>query len=157
MNHSELALLSNLCSGCLVIDLDFSHWDKRIRFVVAKNKESDDEYSELSDIYDIDFLSVSSFSWKAPPFVLTGKSIVRQARWELWACDISEPYDGYAVALRGSGPIAVIECRDITIGTADPKMIRALCPDWFLPGKSFARPSIAEIWTGFRRGQPKSR
>jgi hypothetical protein len=156
MDKPFVAKLKELADQGVVVDVDVSEWDRRIRFVLAKPREELSELSGDSDVFNVDFIRTSIFKMDLtrPLDVEVGDQ--RHTRWTLWGATIRQLARGLDVQLRGAGPEVHLECEDIEISVLDTKSLNSLSPDWFQPGQPLARGGVEILisrMTGKRSGR----
>jgi hypothetical protein len=139
---SKTRVLLETMTDAIVIDVDLSEWDRRLRFVCA---HEGDDLSAASDVNQIDFIRATSMSWNASKPMRVRQGDDRHIRWTIWAIDVVEVDRGYKVQLRGSGPEVEIECEDIDVTVLDARLVAVLNRSWFEPGQPLARPGIEAL------------
>jgi hypothetical protein len=152
MNSSEKKFFLSAMKSPLVVDIDFSAWDKFVRIVVAV--APDEEFSAQSDLYNVDFVRVTTIAWNAQGAVEFESNETQHTRWQIWGVELDELAEGYRVELRSSAPDLNIECQDIRMSPLDGKLLVALNPAWFKPGEPLARRSLEMLAESFTHRRP---
>lgn len=139
---SKSELLDETMRDAIVIDVDLSEWDRRIRFVCVHDA---DDLSSASEVSQVDFIRATTMSWNAAKPMGVRQTDDRHIRWVVWAVEAPEVDSGYRVQLRGSGPEVQIECEDIDVTILAARSVAILNRSWFEPGQPFARPGIEAL------------
>ena len=140
----ELEKLRDIFRYAQVIDVDFSLWDERCRFLVIAI-ESDGSTGPRLPVYFVDFLGADAIEFK---FGHWKKRPQRgHYQWIIDEIEVSSQRDRVAVKLSSSPefPITEFVCADVRITPADITTLDRLFPGWDRPGASLVRPGVEQL------------
>lgn len=137
-------LFKDVFRDALVIDLDFSNWDRVIRMVVVAREATAFPKRRLP-IYVVEFQRVSSLDIR---FAYHGISPdFGHCQWDIDVLDLVT-LDGMIrvrFSERPQMPITTIQCEDIDIRGLDNGALGKRFPGWSQPGSPFVRPGVEEL------------
>jgi hypothetical protein len=81
MKRSKAETMKQAGANAVVLDVDLSQWDRRLRIVVA---QSGDDLSAQSDVFNLDFIGATVFRLDAGGCSPFNTSDQRHTRWTLW-------------------------------------------------------------------------
>jgi hypothetical protein len=138
---------SRIFEEAQVIDLDFSKWDQFIRIVVVALNYPADE-NNRSSLFNIDFVDVSEFRWKAHHLDIELDEPTQHCQWTIFKHKYKESNLGYEIWLGDVAPPSpeiTIYCRHITITALSWDVVFTANPNWHGSHLPLARPSLDEI------------
>jgi len=135
--------ITHLLTSALLIDVDLSRWDEVIRFVVSVDQN--EEFGPTSDLYNLDCIEVTSFSWNASSAMTVTRQPGIHTRVQFWRVQILERDKDIRVEIKTSGPLIALECGRLDLLVSDTKLASITDPEWFKPGHRFVRGSLEEI------------
>jgi hypothetical protein len=139
-----------------VIDVDFSVWDERCRFLVIAMEETAPVPGQRLPIYFVDFLGVRQMGfafhhWETP--IVQG-----HFQWNVHDFKWSSDETFLRIALRGPRQFPTVEivCKDVDVRSVDNDALDRLFPGWNQPGSPLVRPGIEELMKRrFKKGKPE--
>lgn len=128
----------------LVIDLDFSDWDRAIRMVVVAREATAFPKRRLP-IYVVEFQRVRSLDIR---FAHNGTPVNGDhLQWSIDVLDLAALNGTIRVRFseRPQMPITTIQCEDIDIRGLDSDALDTRFPGWNKPGSPFVRPGVEAL------------
>ena len=132
----------------LVVDIDLSRWDERIRLVVVAREEVAAPEGSLAPIYTVDFVRTSELECKFGHLDIEWDIPERgHFQWNVYEVKLSRDHGKYTIILSSSSqlPIISVRCEDVEIAPIPKSLIDKVNPGWSKPGEALARPGLAEL------------
>lgn len=132
-----------------VIDIDFSQWDQRVRFVVVAKEETDLAVDGRLPIYAIDFVRVLEIDFR---FNYLDAEVDGHCKWNACIKECSYEAGEYLISLAGLPDLASVRvrCKDVEITSINASLIDKVNPGWAVPmgPLALARPGLVELANG---------
>jgi len=125
-----------------IVDVDFSLWDERCRFVVIALEERPQTGKRLP-LYSVDFVCTERIT-----FAFSCQAVPRgHLQWNVDEMDISTSDKALRIRLSSSPqfPVVEVHCRDVVVSPCDPADLDFLVPGWNMPGAPLARPGLEQL------------
>ena len=130
-----------------LIDLDFSNWDRFIRFVVISDHVDGVWINNRRPIYNVDFVAVKSISFNLLNPIPKLENPEDRCVWHVHEYRINRENDCYHIAFQGLGPSpeTQIVCEEIHITYVLHDTLDKHYGNWNKPRSGFVRKSIEEL------------
>ena len=143
--------ISDQCSEIFyeaqVIDVDFSQWDRFIRFVTIGMNCSPDAQGR-SRVFNVDFTGVGEFSWRGKHLSVKLDDLSQHCQWSVFKSKFQKTEEGYRVWLGDVSPPSpevTILCQNIEISSISWDDLFRANPEWHGSHLPLIRPSLVEV------------
>ncbi len=131
----------------VVIDLDFSNWDKYVRLVVV-GLSIPVRTQESYALYRVDFCDLEELHWKSNHLGIELESESHHCQWTIFEADLHKARSHYEVELSGvtaPSPLLQLKCGSIRISEMHKGTVDRVNPGWNRSSAPMARPGLDEM------------
>lgn len=151
MDEKQEKLFRTIFSDAILIDLDFSVWDKYISILLIADHLSSSFSKVRRPVFKVNFVKAENINikFRHHESYIYENDPMKHYTWALDRFTINQSDDNkYSITLSQLGvqPILEVTCRNIDIREIDPKILDTITPNWFKPYTPFARRDIESIY-----------
>lgn len=152
MDEKTKKHLEIILSDCLVIDIDFSKWDKFISIVfVSDHSEPFIRESARKPIIQADFIAVNTFevNFFHNTSSVFSESNEKHIQWNVddyeWGISNLSNFHKLTIFQSGIFPKLTIEFKSVKLSTIRQENLLKLNPRWDIPNSGLARVGIKDL------------